>query len=190
MTVTSAPVPTGARTSRWMRVALVASLALNVGVAGAFASAYWRFRREAPFAAGTGNLLGYTAMLPPDRRQIIMRQTGEQRRSLRPLRAEVQAARLASRAAFLAEPFDRDAFAKAQSQVLDAEFRARKEAHALFLTIAGTLSAEERQSFARWQPEGPRTGRTPGGKGKRPDRAETEQLPRAPGGPEGASIPR
>ena len=188
MTTTSTAAATDARprSQRWIRVALVASLALNLGIAGAFGSAYWRFRREAPFAAGPvgmpGNLLGFTASLPPERRSDIMRRTGEQRRSLRPLRAEVQAARLAARAAFLAEPFDRQAFAKAQAQVLEAEMRARKETQALFVEIAGSLSREERQAFARWQPEGPRAGREPGGRGKRQDFGRNSDV--APGLPE------
>ena len=180
--------PTEAKPSwqRWTRVALVASLAVNLGIAGACASAYWRLRREAPFAAVSvnlpGNLLGFTSTLTPERRSAIMRQTGDQRRSLRPLRAEVQAARLAARTVFLADPFDREAFAKAQAQVLDAEFRARKETQAMFIEIAGALSREERQAFARWQPEGPRAGREPGGRGKRQDFGRNSDV--APGLPE------
>ena len=184
MTTTTAPAH-DTRTPRWLRTALMASLALNLAVAGAFASAYWRSRQEAPFAAGpgNGNLLGFTALLPPDRRQAIMRQTGEQRLTLRPLRAELRASRLAARAVFLADPFDREAFAKAQAHVLEAELRARREAQSLFLTIASSLSKEERQAFARWQPEGPRGDRGPGGGGgKRPDRlraGETGAPPQA-----------
>ena len=168
-----APGEAKPRWQRWTRVALVASLAVNLGVAGAVASAYWRLRRETAFAAVNvnlpGNLLGFTSTLTPERRSAIMRQTGDQRRSLRPLRAEVQAARLAARTVFLADPFDREVYAKAQAQVLDAEFRARKETQALFIEIAGALSREERQTFARWQPEGPRAGRAPGGQWKRPE---------------------
>ena len=188
MTTTTAPRPS-ASTPRWLRLALMASLAVNLAVAGAFGSAFWRSRQEAPFAAGpgNGNLLGFTALLPPERRQAVMRQTGEHRRTLRPLRAELQAARLAARAAFLADPFDREAFARAQAQVLEAELRARKEAQTLFLAIASSLSKEERQSFARWQPEGPRAGRGPGVGGKRPDRlraGENTEPPPAPIDPE------
>ena len=111
----------------------------------------------------------------------------EQRRLLRPLRAEVQAARLAARAAFLAEPFDREAFAKAQDHVLDAEFRARKETQAMFVEIAGALSHEERQSYSRWQPEGPRGGRDAGGRWKRPGTGrDGDVAPVAPEGPDRA----
>ena len=196
MTTTSAAAAEArAGSPRWLRAALVASLALNLGVVGAFGSAYWRVRRETAFAAGhrnmPGNLLGFTAMLPPERRSVILRETSGQRRMLRPLRAEVQAARLAARAAFLAEPFDREAFDKAQAQVLDAEMRARKETQALFLAIAGSLSREERQAFARWQPEGRPKGPEPGGRWKRPDYGRNgEAGPPTPAAPEPAANDR
>ena len=184
----TAPVTEHAQAPRWTRWALVASLALNLLVVGAFASAAWRLRREAPFAGGpgNGNLLSFTALLPPERRTAIMQLTAEQRRMLRPLRAEVQAARLAARTAFLSEPFDREAFAKAQAQVIEAELRARKEAQALFLAIAGTLSKEERQSFARWQPEPQRPGRGSGTRWKRADRPGRTE----PAVPEPGNLPR
>lgn len=170
MTTTTPALQQGSKSRRWLPIALVASLAGNLLIAGALASAYWRFRQETPFAGNPGNinLLGFTATLPADRRQAIMRQTADERRAMRPLRAEVRAARQAARAVFLADPFDRDAFARAQSHVLETELRARKEAQALFLSIAGQLNKEERQSFARWHPDGPLPGKGPGG-GKRRD---------------------
>ena len=85
-------------------------------------------------------------------------------------RDTVLAEKLAQALSRVAQLRDREAFARAQAQVLEAELRARKEAQTLFLAIASSLSKEERQSFARWQPEGPRAGRGPGVGGKRPDR--------------------
>lgn len=168
MTTTAAPLSDGNKPWRWMPIALVASLAINLLITGALASAYWRFRQEAPFAGNPGNinLLGFTATLPANRRQTILRQTADERRAMRPLRAEVRTARVAARAVFLAEPFDSDAFARAQSHVLDTELRARKQAQTLFLSIAGMLNREERQYFARWHPDGPPPGKGSGG-GKR-----------------------
>ena len=155
MTSPSAPLPTA---RRWMPLALLASLAVNLLFLGATGAAVWRFRQAAIFGPGqgpgSGNLLGFTATLPAARKDSIMRQTGEELRVLRPLRAEVRAARHAARVALLADPFDRNAFAMAQARVLDAEFRARKETQNLFLAIAGSMTQEERQAFAHWHPEG------------------------------------
>ena len=164
MTALAAPLGDHSRSPRWIRLALVTSLAVNLLVVGALASAFWRFRREAPFAGNPGyvNLLGFAATLPAERHKAIMQQTAEERRALRPLRAEVRAARLAARSTFLAEPFDPDAFAKAQTLVLETELRARKQSQALFSSIARLLSNEERRAFARWQP-GPPPARGFGG---------------------------
>ena len=173
------------RSSRWITYALTASLALNLLVAGVIASAWWRFKQEAPFAgtAVNANLMGYTATLPADRRQAIMRATGGERRLLGPLRAEVRNARLAARAALLAEPFEPERFARAQTTVLEAEVRARTEAHKLFLAIASSLTREERQAFAGWQQpaEGPPKGR--GGWWQRRDRGFEDRERRRPSSP-------
>ena len=182
--MTSTPEPIVRKAPSWMAIALVASVGLNLVAIGTIATAVWRFRHEAPFSAGpgSGHLLGFTATLPAERRTAIFRQTGDERRSMHPLRAEVRAARLAARQAFLAEPFDREAFAQAQTKAIDAEMRARRQMQALFVAIASQLSKEERQSFARWQPPmGPaerwkgRGGFVPKRGGKGPD---AEQAPR------------
>ncbi len=191
MTMTAAPLLDKNRLRHWMPIALIVSLAVNLLIAGALASAYWRFRQEAPFPGNPGNinLLGFSATLPADRRQAIMRQTAEQRRAMRPLRAEVRAARLAARALFLAEPFDSDAFARAQAYVLESELQARKQAQALFLIIAGLLNKDERQAFARWHPDGPPPGKGPPGGSRRHDGSQNGDSDRPSLPVEGASPP-
>ncbi len=157
MTATGATPPAANRgLSRWGRALLIGSLALNFLIVGFAASAMWRHRQDAIFAGNAinANLIGYTQTLPADRRQALWRQTANERRALRPLRAEVRAARQAARTTFLAEPFDAAEFARAQDRVLDAEMRARKEAHRLFLAVANALTKEERAAFASWRPEG------------------------------------
>ena len=71
MTAFTAPGRDRINAPRWMRNALIASLAVHLLVAGALASAFWRFRQEAPFAGSPGNvnLLGFTASLPAERVQ-------------------------------------------------------------------------------------------------------------------------
>lgn len=189
MTATGAsPPPAAARgLSRWGRVLLIASLALNFLIIGFAASAMWRHRQEAVFSGNAinANLIGYTQTLPADRRKALWQQTANERRALRPLRAEVRAARQAARATFLAEPFNAAEFAKAQDRVLDTEMRARREAHRLFLAVANALTKEERAAFANWRPE---SGRGPGRQRwwkREPIERETQSAP--PGVP--GSVP-
>lgn len=195
MTVPLATAEAPHRASRWMTWALTASLAFNLLVVGVLASAWWRFRQEAPFAgaAVNANLMGFAATLSAERRQAIMKATGGERRQLRPLRAEVRNARLEARAALLAEPFDLDRFAKAQAAVLDTEIRARTEAQKLFLAIAGSLTSEERAAFARWQPVdgAPHGRRGDGGWWPRRDRSGGERgQPPQPSAGEPVIIPK
>lgn len=168
MTLTA--VPTSPETtrgpSRWFKVALIASVALNLMFLGAAASAMWRFRHGPPFAvsAVNANLLSFTARLPHERRQLLWRLTDNERRALRPLRFEVRSARQLAQAALIAEPFDPDRFTKAQAALVDAEIRARTEAQKLFNAVATALTPDERLAFARWQAaNGPRR---PSGKGR------------------------
>lgn len=155
MTDTAASPPPARGLSRWGRRALIASLALNLLIIGFAASAMWRHRKETAFSGNAinANLLGFTQTLPAERRQALWRQTAAERRSMRPLRGEVRAARMAVRSVFLTEPFNAAEFAKAQERLFEAETRARKEAQRLFLGVANALTKEERAAFARWQPE-------------------------------------
>lgn len=141
---------------RWLLIALFASLGVNLLVAGAMAGAAWRFRHGPPMVpmemrAMNGNLLRFAGALPQPRRAQLWRETDEERRALRPLRAEVLAAQDDVRAALLAEPFDISRFEAAQAKVLAAEVKARSAAQKLFVVIAGKLTREERAAFAQAQ---------------------------------------
>ena len=140
---------------RWGRVALIASLALNMLLIGAAGAAMVRFSAARPVASGVNtNLLEFVATLPDDRYRAVWSATRNERRSLRPLRTEVREARVAWRASLTTEPFDRQKFADAQSRLLEAEMRARTEAKRLFLEIAAHLTPAERAAFAAWRPTG------------------------------------
>jgi uncharacterized membrane protein len=156
---TPATPTTAAPRRRWGRFVLVASLALNMLLIGASGAAMVRFSLAPPVASGVStNLLEYVATLPDERRTAIWSATRNERRSLRPLRAEVREARVAWRASLAAEPFDRQRFADAQTRLLDAEMRARTEATRFFLEIAAQMTPAERAAFAKW---GPATGAGP-----------------------------
>ena len=98
------------RVPRWLLVALLASLALNLVIVGSVAGAMWRFRKPPPWASAvTPNLLGYASTLPAPRRKQLWDTTAEERRHIRPFRREVRTAREETVKALIAEPFDKQA---------------------------------------------------------------------------------
>jgi uncharacterized membrane protein len=145
--------PGAARSPRWLKTALIASLAVNLLVLGTIGGSLWAFR-HGPWSRGGPNahLLGFTHTLSEDRRSAIWQATREERQALRPLRKEVGKARAEVRALLTAQPFDQQKFAEAQARVLAAEIAARSEANKLFIAVAGLLTPEERVAFANWKP--------------------------------------
>lgn len=138
---------------KWLRVALVVSLALNLLVIGAAAGSMYRINQQpATLSSVSTNLLAFTSTLPEPRRKELWTATRDEHRRLRPLRDDVRAARLEWRQALAAEPFDRARFDTAQKRVLDAENKARSEAQRLFAGLATHLTAAERAAFLDWQP--------------------------------------
>lgn len=180
MTATTDPTPARRSAPRWMIIVLLVSLALNLLVAGMVAAAAWRFRHggfAGPSPVAMGTVFGFATTLPPERRQAIWRQTSEERRALRTLRTDVRAARAEVEARLAAEPFDAARFAEAQARLLAAETRARTEAHKMVLSVAKSLTADERAALARWQSSEGR-GKGPRGFWRRPARdGSPESLP-------------
>lgn len=150
----SAAGPLAARAPRWLKIALVVSLALNLLILGTIGGSIWAFRHGPAVATrGSGpHLLGFTRTLGAERRFEIWKVTRNELRALRPLRKEVRRARAQARTALIAQPFDKDKFAQAQARVLEAEVNARREAQRLFVSIAAALTPMERVAFTKWQP--------------------------------------
>jgi len=146
--------PAAARQPRWVKLALVASVALNLLILGTIGGSIWASRHGPQLAArGSGpHLLGFTRTLPDERRFEIWKVTRSDLRALRPMRKEVRRARARARAALVAEPFDQQKFADAQARVFEAEIALRREAQQLFVTIAAALTSQERAAFTKWQP--------------------------------------
>lgn len=146
----AAPPPTN-RTSRWLKLALILSLAVNVLVFGAIAGAWWRGAPGPWGGRGAGNIIGYIASLPPDRRAELMQRSKGLREQSRALR---QASRQASRdrtAALLAEPFDKQRYIDAQTRQIEAEQRLRLSIRDIVAEAASSMSAAERRSFLNWR---------------------------------------
>lgn len=135
-------------TPRWLKLLLVASLALNLLVVGATAGSFWMFRHGGAWGGNLGgSLIGYASELPAERRREIWRLTAEQRRELRPHWREVGRLRREAMAAIRAEPFDAERFAAAQARLHEAETKARAASQPLVTAVLKGLTREERSAM-------------------------------------------
>jgi len=142
------------RSSRWMVVALVGSLALNFIVVGAVASFLWRQHFDPPerlSAFVPRHVLGYAVTLPPERVKELEKLTEQEWRKVRPLRRALLEAREEARKALTAEPFDRQRYLEAQARLLAADQRSREATLGLRSAIGLHLTPEERRGYLRWR---------------------------------------
>lgn len=153
MTVTSMGVDRSAN-GRWLAVALLASLALNLALIGATGGFLWRSHfdpAEAKLGHVVPNLLTYTSTLPEERRKQLWQRTAGERRTMQPLRADLRAAREAAIAVLTAETYDRQAYADTQARLLAADVKAREAVYKLYGEIAANLTIEEKRGFRDWR---------------------------------------
>jgi uncharacterized membrane protein len=139
---------------RWMAIALLASVALNLVVVGATATSLWRHHLQSELAVAPAvapNLLGYASTLPPERRKALWQRTEEERRIVRPLRRELREARDEMLKVVAAETFDRERYQATQARLLTADQKAREAVHKLYAEIAAGLTNEERVGYLRWR---------------------------------------
>ena len=139
---------------RWMVMALFASLALNLVVAGATAGFVWRHGgrvAEAQAAHLAPNVLSYTSTLSPAQQKELSELTEQQRQNVRPLRRQLREVRDEVVRELAAEPFDKNRFQAAQSRLLVADQKAREAVHLLYAAIAANMSPAERRGFAEWR---------------------------------------
>jgi uncharacterized membrane protein len=171
-TLSSGPPP--APRSRWMRIALIASLALNLMILGALAGAAWRFRSPsvANLQFGPANIMSYLSDLPSERRAVIWSDTAELRRQLGPSRRATRVARRELNGVMRSDPFDQAGFLEAQTKLIEAERLQRIQAAKLFASVAGKLTPDERRNFMQW-----REKRLPAGQKRDEQDVEPEQAP-------------
>jgi uncharacterized membrane protein len=137
---------------RWLPGVLIASLALNLIVAGIVVGVLWRHHPQAsPGPHITPNLLGFTNTLAPERRKQLMDATADARQELRPFRRDVRLAREEVFKVLVQDPFDKAGFMAAQTHLADAESRGRSAVNSLYGIIAAHLTPEERRGFKRWR---------------------------------------
>jgi uncharacterized membrane protein len=139
---------------RWLAMALVLSLAVNmvlIGTAGGFLLRHSNDLVGAAAPPLIPNLLGYASTLPEERRKELWMRTEDVRAGVRPLRRALRQAREEFLEALVAEPFDAQRFAAAQDRLLEADRKAREKVHKLYAEIAANLTPAERRAFLPWR---------------------------------------
>jgi uncharacterized membrane protein len=139
---------------RWMAVALLASLALNLVVVGATVASLWRHRALSELGGpphAIPNLLSFANSLPEERRKEVWARTEDQRRIVRPLRRDLREAREELLKLLSADDFDAERYQAAQAQLTVVDQKAREAVYKLYAEIAVALTSEERHQFMRWR---------------------------------------
>lgn len=137
--------------SRWMKLALALSLAVNLAVVGTVTGAALKFHREGGRMAPPGDLAfgPYSEALTREQRRSLLRGLSDGGRDLRGIREELQADMAAVLAAVRAEPFDEAAFRAAlDRQNTRLTQRVDQGREQLARLVAG-MSVAEREVFAR-----------------------------------------
>ncbi len=135
-----------------LRVALMASLALNVLIIGAVAGTLFVGRHHGWHGHGFkgAGLSGFARTLPPERSEIIRQKLESNRAVLDPLRKEEQEARDAARGVLMTEPFDVEKFKAALSRAVDADEKEKRARMTLFAEMAASLTPDERRQLHNW----------------------------------------
>ncbi len=135
-----------------LRVALMASLALNVLIVGAVAGALLVSRHHGwhPHGFKGAGLVGFARTLPPERGEALRQKLESNRATLEPLRMEEREARAAARSVLMTEPFDVEKFKAALERAMDADVKEKRARMALFAETAASLTPEERRQLHNW----------------------------------------
>jgi uncharacterized membrane protein len=151
MTSDNAEGPSHGRGAFNLRVALMASLALNVLIIGAVAGTLLmsRFHWKSHEFKGAG-LAGFARTLPSERGDVIRHKLESEKSVLAPLRQEERQARDAARSVLMTEPFDVEKFKAALDRAVDADAKEKRARMALFAETAATLTPEERRQLHNW----------------------------------------
>lgn len=136
------------RIPRWVYVALIASVALNLLFVGGLGAAVWR-HRHGPGLHGPG-LMGFVNSLPSGRQSEVRDQVEAARTLLRPLRKAKQEAWAGVKTAMEAEPFDKPALKAALQKLGEADQKLKSSIAGSIADTAEKLSPAERRQLQSW----------------------------------------
>lgn len=134
------------RAPRWLWIALLVSVAVNLAFVGLAAKSIWHMRNAMIGGPGlASSLAGLMTTLPPERRGELRRLITEERAALKSLRQEARRARAETSEAFQADTFDTARFDAAQARQIEAELKVRQSMARMVSAAAPKLSLEERR---------------------------------------------
>lgn len=136
-----------------VKLVLLASLALNLLIAGAALGSWWSPGRHG--GGGTRGaeevgVTGFAGRLPPERRKAIRKVLRENRQDLSALHNEVRGARQDTAAALSAEPFDAARLRESFERIDAAESRLRSAARESLIKSAESMTPGERRDLSAW----------------------------------------
>jgi uncharacterized membrane protein len=137
---------------RRLRIALMASLAVNVLIVGSVAGALlfgphhgWKGPGHPGFA-----LSSFTQTLPAERSEALRTYIESEEATLAALRKAKFDARAAARALLAVEPFDETEFKAALERAVEADLAEKKARSALLADTAARLTPDERRQLHKW----------------------------------------
>jgi len=140
------------RAPRWMKIALVVSVALNLLALGVVARAAYHLRHQiGTTEPDSRGFQAFVGRLPADRRDEVRALIEPRRGEVRELRRSLREARDTVRDLFVAETFDTAAFRAAHTRMIEVEARLREKSQSIFPDIAEKLGVEDRRRLADWR---------------------------------------
>ena len=147
MTDNTADKPGG---NRKLRIALMASLALNVLIIGAIAGTFVFGRQHGWKHHKQRGLSGFAHTLPAERGDALREKLKGQKATLAPYRDAEDKARDEARKVLMTEPFDAEAFKAAVANAAETDCAEKKARMALFAETVASLTPEERRELHAW----------------------------------------
>lgn len=141
------------RRGRWIFPALIASLALNLLVAGSMGAAFWQHSHGKPgsWRGDEVGLMRFVGKLPKDRQQMLRDDIKLARETLKPMREAARVAWEDANTALAAEPFNKDGAAAAFQRMTDAEATWKTAIGAILIDTAAKLTPDERKMLTEWR---------------------------------------
>ena len=133
-------------TAKWLGIGLVASLALNLFVVGAWVGKIARHEKPQTERVTLGAM---TDSLSPEGRQLLRAAMHMNRKEAIPIFKELDAARDRANDALDAEPYDPDAYAAALRDLRTYSEAGQTLLHATLVDVVGRLSPADRHRLAQ-----------------------------------------
>lgn len=146
MTMTE-QTPTAPRRWNWLKIVLGVSLALNLFIAGAAATAFWKHQSgRGPGGRGFDLGLGRFAQeLGGEKGKMVKQTVKSAQEDVKPLREAIRQAWDEANASLAAEPFDRAKVDEAYKKLSVAEDNLKTSLRSSLIELSAKLTPEERQ---------------------------------------------